>query len=190
MEKALQSITDTWHGSKRFYGPHHPATLSCAVSVAATQAALARNTEALERGRLNLGLYRKVFGRSHPFTHACRANLAVYARRAGRLVEAQGNAEEAWRALHDDPNVGPEHPFTLGAEIGYANALAAVGETDPASERERHAYTSYRERLGPGHPLSRIAYTNLQVTEDMKTEADNGLDGSLRRDIDLEIPPT
>ncbi|MES9536402.1 FxSxx-COOH system tetratricopeptide repeat protein [Actinomadura sp. NPDC000600] len=189
-EEALASITDTWHRSRQFYGPHHPATLSCAVSVAAAQAASGRSVDALERGRLNLRLYREVFGESHPFTRACQANLAVYARLCGQLIEALPNAEKAWRALHDDVNVGPEHSFTLAAEIGFANALAAVGKAEAASEREGHAYDSYKDRLGPRHPLSQIAYTNLQVTEDRKTGTDDSLDGGLRKDIDIEIPAT
>nr|BFE30003.1 hypothetical protein GCM10010200_022540 [Actinomadura rugatobispora] len=188
-EEALGSITETWHASQAFYGPHHPETLSCVVSLAATQAALGRYGEALRRGRLNLALYRETFSPSHPFTLACHANLGVYARLAGRLDEARRSGEEAWRALHDDADVGPEHPFTLGAEIGYANALVALGETEAAAERERHAYAGFKQRLGPGHPLSRIAYTNLHVTEDARADADGG-DGGLRRDIDLEIPST
>lgn len=189
-EEALESITGTWHRSRQFYGPHHPATLSCAVSVAATQVASGRSVEALERGRLNLRLYREGFGESHPFTRACQANLAVYARRNGRLAEALSNAEKAWQALHEDASVGPEHPFTLAAEVGYANALAAVGRAEAACEHERHVYAGYSERLGERHPLSQIAYTNLQVTEDLKAGADTSLDSGLRRDIDIEIPST
>jgi tetratricopeptide (TPR) repeat protein len=189
-EEVLDSLTGTWHRSREFYGPRHPATLSCAVSVAATQAASGRTADALDRGRLNLRFYREGFGESHPFTRACEANLSVYARLCGQLAEALPYAEKAWRALHEDVNVGPKHPFTLAAEIGYANALAAVGRADAACEHERHAYAGYSERLGERHPLSQIAYTNLQVTEDAKTGADTGLDSGLRRDIDIEIPST
>ncbi|SNT54001.1 Tetratricopeptide repeat-containing protein [Actinomadura meyerae] len=189
-EEVLESLTGTWHRSREFYGPRHPATLSCAVSVAATQAASGRTADALDRGRLNLRFYREGFGESHPFTRACEANLSVYARLCGQLAEALPYAEKAWRALHEDVNVGPKHPFTLAAEIGYANALAAVGRADAACEHERHAYAGYSERLGERHPLSQIAYTNLQVTEDAKTGADTGLDSGLRRDIDIEIPST
>ncbi|SEG40313.1 Tetratricopeptide repeat-containing protein [Thermomonospora echinospora] len=188
--EALDRIQEALRDTRAFHGPRHPATLACQVSLAASLAAHGRHDEALDDATLNLDLYRELFGEDHPFTRACQANLAIYARLGGRADQALRHGEQAWRTLAEDPDVGPDHPFTLSAELAFANALAAADRFDEAAERERHAHGSFRERLGDGHPHTQIAYTNLQATEESMAGTGAGAQRGARRDVDIDIPST
>ena len=183
-DQALRRILRTRELHLNEYGEDHPRSLAMGLELAACLAADDRFEPAWRRAESCVDGYERTFGERHPFTLVARSNLAAYACRAGEAEHAAEQARLAHEGLAQDDQVGPRHPLTLGAAVNRANTLVATGEITEAVALDVRTQETLRERFGPQHPHSEIAFANYLNSSARHT----GDPFSARAHIDLEVP--
>ncbi|WP_024761754.1 tetratricopeptide repeat protein [Streptomyces exfoliatus] len=141
---------------ERVLGPDDPDTLEACLRLALVLPHLGRLQDAMALTRRVARGREEALGRSHPLTLIVRKCI----------VEAAG--DPASGALPDRDEIlatgpaviadcrsaaGEDHPMTLGAELGYAYALAAAERPAEALPHVRRALSGYERIFAPGYPL-------------------------------------
>jgi tetratricopeptide (TPR) repeat protein len=111
------------------------------------------------RYRQALALFEEQLGSRHPSIATALGNIALAARKQGKLTEAR---EDYLRALELKQEVlGEDHPslaYTLG---GLASTDLRLGEVDEAAKHSRRAVEIREAALGPDHPAVATSLNNL-----------------------------
>ena len=101
----------------------------------------------------------RILGREHRSVLACRGNLAIAYRAAGRVAEAITLHEHT---LTDrDRILGLEHPDTLSSRNGLANAYRAAGRAAEAVTLHEETLIRRQRILGPDHLDTLSSQNNL-----------------------------
>ncbi|MFC1409353.1 FxSxx-COOH system tetratricopeptide repeat protein [Streptacidiphilus sp. N1-12] len=165
-ERAAVLTDDTLARLEERYGKESPDTWQCALNKAADDWSLGRTEEALRRTQDVWRRYRDLLGEDHPNSLACSDNVSVYlrtpdaSRQDRRRAAALGqNATTRLAAL-----LGEAHPFTLCAEVNWANARAELEELEAAENSERSCLARLSRQLGDDHPDTLACRSNLAVT--------------------------
>ena len=186
-QAAAELTRDTLARCVATYGQDHPDTWTCGLNLAADDWCTGKYEEALRRAEEIRDRFVRALGPNHPNSLGCADNIAVYLRRPGaspqdveRSVNLGAETVGAFTEL-----LGEFHPFTLCAEMNWANARAELqGELSTGqqsllrgvAESERLALERLRRTAGPAHPDSLACRSNLAVTLralGQSTEADN-----------------
>ena len=165
-ERAAALTDDTLARFEERYGQDGPDTLQCALNKAADDWSLGRPGDALLRAQAVWQRYRRVLGDNHPNTLACSDNVSVYLRPPGASRPDRRHAaalgETATTRLTE--LLGASHPFTLCAEVNWANARAELEELKTAELSERSCLARLATYLGEDHPDTLACRSNLAVT--------------------------
>ncbi|MFC1441837.1 FxSxx-COOH system tetratricopeptide repeat protein [Streptacidiphilus sp. N1-10] len=165
-ERAAALTDDTLARFVERYGEDGPDTLQCALNKAADDWSLGRPGDALRRAQDVWQRYRRLLGDDHPNSLACSDNVSVYLRTPGASRQdrrrAAGLGETATTRLTE--LLGASHPFTLCAEVNWANARAELEELAAAEASERSCLSRLALHLGEDHPDTLACRSNLAVT--------------------------
>ncbi|MEU2243538.1 tetratricopeptide repeat protein [Streptomyces sp. NPDC018338] len=141
---------------ERCLGPDAPDTLEACLRLALVLP---------HRGRLQDAMVLKwraaqgreaAFGRSHPLTLIARkCILEVAGHRDAVVLPDRDEILATGPAVIADCRsaAGEDHPMTLGAELGYAYALAAMERPIEALPHVRRALSGYERIFAPDYPL-------------------------------------
>ncbi len=110
--------------------------------------------EELER---SVGLYEKLYGKSHPNLASTLNNLGEAYRHLGRFDEARAEFERAIDVL--ESAYGPLHPDVAAAISNLGATASGEGKYEEAIKYLERALTIEQQSLGPEHP--RVAATLL-----------------------------
>jgi tetratricopeptide (TPR) repeat protein len=167
-ERAAALTDDTLARFEERYGDG-PDTLLCALNKAADDWSLGRSGDALRRAQDVWQRYRRLLGDDHPNSLACSDNVSVYLRTPGASRPDRRRAanlgETATTRLTE--LLGASHPFTLCAEVNWANAraeLEELEELEAAELSERSCLARLTTHLGEDHPDTLACRSNLAVT--------------------------
>jgi hypothetical protein len=166
--EAADLTRDTYARYLERYGENHPDTWTCGLNLAADEWIAGRYTEALRLADGIAGRFIDLLGENHPNSLACLDNVAVYLRWPGapeqNLRRSIALGEQITRKL--GRVLGEKHPFTLCAEVNWANARAERVDPDlrGVEATERSALRRLGELLGDEHPDALACQSNLSVT--------------------------
>jgi hypothetical protein len=187
-DEAAALTSDTYARYLERYGADHPDTWTCGLNLAADEWIAGRYPEALRLADDIAGRFISLLGEDHPNSLACLDNVAVYLRSPGapeqNLRRSIAIGEKITRELRRV--LGDKHPFTLCAEVNWANARAEQADPDlrAVETSERSALRRLGELLGEEHPDSLACQSNLSVTLlalGEKAEADRLHDDALMK---------
>ena len=167
-DEAAALTRDTYARYLERYGERHPDTWTCGLNLAADEWIAGRYREALQLAEGIADRFIDLIGENHPNSLACLDNVAVYLRSPGApeqsLRRSIALGEQITRQLARV--LGEKHPFTLCAEVNWANARAEQVNPDlrAVEATERSALRRLGELLGDEHPDSLACQSNLSVT--------------------------
>ncbi|MHA6760809.1 FxSxx-COOH system tetratricopeptide repeat protein [Streptacidiphilus sp. PAMC 29251] len=165
-EQAAELTRDTYARYVERYGEDHPDTWTCGLNLAADDWCAGRHEQALRRAEEVWGHLIRELGARHPDALASGDNVSVYLRAPGaspqRLRRSAALGEEI--TLNLGFHLGEEHPFTLCAEVNWANARAELGDLAAAERSERSCLARMVRTLGEVHPDTLACRSNLAVT--------------------------
>ena len=172
---AAELTKDTFSRCLATYGPDHPDTWTCGLNLAADEWCTGKHEEALRRAEEIREHFVRALGPEHPNTLGCADNISVYLRRSGapqpdieRSVDMGADTVRSFTLL-----LGETHPFTLCAEMNWANARAELqgelsadqqGPLRGVAESERLSLDRLRQTMGAAHPDTLACRSNLAVT--------------------------
>ncbi|MDX2563624.1 tetratricopeptide repeat protein [Streptomyces sp. TX20-6-3] len=151
---------------ERVLGPDAPDTLEACLRLALVLPHRGRLPEAMVLRRRAAQGRETALGRAHPLTLIARKYIveaagspaaAALPDRDAILAMGPGVIEDCRNATGDD------HPMTLGAELGYSSALAAVERAAEALPHARKALSGYERIFAPDYPLLLNARESLSV---------------------------
>jgi MinD-like ATPase involved in chromosome partitioning or flagellar assembly/tetratricopeptide (TPR) repeat protein len=173
-EKAATLSNDTYARFLKRYGKDSPDTWQCALNVAADDWCAGHHVEALRRAEEIWDRFIRALGRLHPNALACSDNVAVYLRTPDATTQSRelsaALGEEA--TAHFTQSLGPNHPFTMCAEVNWANARAELGDLAAAEASERSCLVRLAKQMGEDHPDTHACRSNLAVTLKALGQAD------------------
>ncbi|MEV5504321.1 tetratricopeptide repeat protein, partial [Nonomuraea fuscirosea] len=209
LDAALELGRHTEDRLRRLLGSDHPDTLAATMCVSNTLRADAVRSEpregrsvdhlaeALMLAEAATGRYASVLGPEHPYTHACRVDLAL-------LHHLLGDPETAL-AIGTSARVGliasldEEHEYVLICDLNLRSDLAALGRNEEAAR----VGTTVRDRLAERpvwYPHLALAYAlgeevgdeeRAEITETLRAKHPEVLTAheGVRIDCDLDPPP-
>ncbi|MBM0234522.1 tetratricopeptide repeat protein [Micromonospora sp. STR1_7] len=157
---------DEVHQRRRLVlGPTHPYTLVSAVRLGSDLREAGEYEPSAVLLRTVYNAYCEVLGPDDVRSLGAQVNLAVSLRSAGRAGEAVALFETAHRKL--DECLGPDNPDTVTCRSSRAANLLAVGDAARALVEMTTVAQAYDEglRLGPEHPLTLAALSNISAAE-------------------------
>ena len=165
-ERAAQLSNDTYARLLKRYGEDSPDTWQCALNVAADDWCAGSHVQAVQRAEGIWDRYNNTLGERHPNSLACSDNVSVYLRRPGAPLQDRRRAAALGQVVtrHFTEILGPDHPFTLCAEVNWANARAELGDLEAAEHSERSCLERLGRQLGEDHPDALSCRSNLAVT--------------------------
>lgn len=150
-------------------GDEHPATLACAVNVAAIRRAGQRHPEAIELDGYALDALTRVLGADHQYTLCAALNMTNNLSLQGNHAEARKRSEDVFARSRRVR--GATHPTTLSCAANLALDLAATGSHKEAQNLRDETLQEMKLQLGPEHPET------VHVERGRRTEAE------------IEVPP-
>lgn len=165
-QEAAEITRDTYARYLVRYGDDNPETWTCGLTLAADDWHLGKHAEALSRAEAVRERFIRSLGDRHPNSLACADNVAVYLRAPGaaesRIRRSAVLGEET--TGHLAAYLGPNHSFTLCAEVNWANARAQLGQLAEAERSQRSCLDRLARNLGAEHPDTLACQSNLAVT--------------------------
>jgi hypothetical protein len=166
LARHLQVIRRRCH---RALGAEHPQTLAATVALASVLRRIAgQEGEAVHWLAEADRLYRSSLP-EHPFAFACTGYLATVRQSlpdggspAG-LALAADELQDVIAGLTQA--LSADHPLTLAAVSGLANAQAAAGNLDAALYRAEQALRGFQDRLGTAHPHKLACEANVATIQ-------------------------
>lgn len=154
------------------WGSDHGHTLAAAMTYAnAIRVAVAAGSErrltfahAYNASLRAVNTYRGRFGETNPLTLAAATNHAIILRAMGERNTARRTCESAYRLLLEQ--LGPTHPYTRAAAVGFANDLANGHERDGAIRVLSSTVENARSAGRDDHPDMMMAAVNLRLLVD------------------------
>jgi tetratricopeptide (TPR) repeat protein len=150
-KESLQSAHELHDACRRKFGRSHEHTLSALVTLSNSLRVTGDLDASLRYGQRALKIYGEVFG-EHPFTLACKVDVAITLQALGRLDESEELNEEALNAM--TTRLGEEHPHTLCAATTKANGFAAADRHEEARALSERVLTISRRVRGVDHPYT------------------------------------
>ncbi|MET9537786.1 tetratricopeptide repeat protein [Streptomyces sp. NPDC006553] len=141
---------------ERVLGPDDPDTLEACLRLALVLPHRGRLRDAMALKRRVARGREEALGRSHPLTLIARKSLveATGSPSAGTLPDRDEILSQGPAVIADCRDAaGEDHPMTLGAELGYAYALAAVERPAEALPHVRRALAGYERIFASDYPL-------------------------------------
>ena len=112
-EKAAALREEVLKKREAILGEDHPDTLSAMLNLANTYQAQGKHEKAAALKKAVLRKREAILGEDHPDTLAAMHNLAGSYFAFNRLEEAHGLLRRAYQSALANPNLGPEHPYTI-----------------------------------------------------------------------------
>jgi hypothetical protein len=155
---ALELSQNVYEHSHRLF-PGRPDTLAAAISLINIQRIAGRPSEVIELAESTVEQYAQIYGRDHPYSHGCRANLALLRRLTGDVDGACRLNQAALDGL--DVRLSRDHDYSLTVAVNLATSLAVLGETARARALTEDSLTRLRRLMGEDDVLTLGCAANL-----------------------------
>lgn len=179
---AKQANGEALNAFREVFGPDHPNTLACQLSLATAYRAVGGEPATaveLAQAALNGYLHTVRMAEDHPFVALARLSLGLARCAAGQ--DGSAETHEAYQVLSG--KLGDAHPWTLAAAVNHARVTSASGAVVRATELTRAARDGCNEFLGTRHPYTAVAAHNLRLVLDHGSAANE-----VWREVDVDVP--
>jgi hypothetical protein len=141
--------------------PGRPDTLAAEVSLTNVQRVMGQTGSLLPQVKASVTAYDKVYGQDHPYSQACRGNLALLHRMLGDPAAARQIDEAALAGLH--ARLGRDHDYSLTVAVNLASDLAELGDTAAACALGEDTLPRLLRVMGPENALTLGCAANLAL---------------------------
>jgi tetratricopeptide (TPR) repeat protein len=164
LKRAPESLTEArraWQFAKEQLGATHPISLTAANEVSSSLLEAGEREQALREAELAYQERLRLLGNSHWQTLSAQNNLAMVKEGLGAGEEAERMLEDALAIGGGDPSANQVVIATIEDNLGRLRFLAR--DTGRAEQLMKRAYERRVEGLGPNHPDTVQAASNLSV---------------------------